>query len=99
VSDPYLAAIIESVENGGEPVAISVALNSGAIITGYVRAAGFFTKATRNETRRERQAAAAKTPRAAHIPHLTSQQDRMAAIYEGFHEPGGSEIAASRRPA
>ena len=35
--DPYLTAIIQSVERGGDPVMISIALNSGAIATGFVR--------------------------------------------------------------
>ena len=35
--DPSLVAIIESVESGGDPVAISVALYSGAVVSGYAR--------------------------------------------------------------
>jgi hypothetical protein len=91
VSDPYIAAIIDSVESGGDPVLISVALKSGAVITGYVRAAQFFADATRNETRRVRQAAAAAKAGSHDMAFLTRQQDRIAAIYENFDNPGSPE--------
>jgi hypothetical protein len=50
--DPYLAAIIDSVEKGGDPVAISVALHSGAVVSGYVRRSQFFASVTKDEVRR-----------------------------------------------
>ena len=50
--DPYLAAIIESVERGGDPVSISVALHSGAVVSGYVRRAQLFANVTKDEVRR-----------------------------------------------
>ena len=55
--DPYLAAIIDSVERGGDPVAISVALHSGAVVSGYVRRSHFFASVTKNEVRRAHQQA------------------------------------------
>ena len=54
---PYLAAIIESIESGGDPVAISVALHSGAVVNGYVRRAQFFASVTKDEVRRTRDQA------------------------------------------
>ena len=35
--DPYLTAIIERVERSGDPVRVSLVLQSGAVVTGYVR--------------------------------------------------------------
>ena len=55
--DPYLAAIIESVQSGGDPVEISVALHSGAVVSGLVRRSHVFASATRNEVRRAHQQA------------------------------------------
>jgi hypothetical protein len=55
--DPYLAAIIESVEKGGEPVAISAALHSGAVVSGYVRRSNFFASVTKDEVRRTHEQA------------------------------------------
>lgn len=59
--DPYLTAIIESVERGGDPVMISVALNSGAIATGFVRQSRHFVKLARRDPEAvDRQRAEAK---------------------------------------
>ena len=50
--DPYLASIIGSVETSGDPVTISVALHSGAVVSGYVRRSHFFASLTKDEVRR-----------------------------------------------
>ena len=55
--DPYLAAIIESVESGGDPVAITVALHFGAVVSGFVRRSNIFASVTKNEVGRTLQQA------------------------------------------
>ena len=46
--DPYLTAIIDQVERTGEPVLVSLVLDSGAVVTGHVRRSdAFFAEATR----------------------------------------------------
>lgn len=87
--DRYLASIIASVENGGEPVAISVALHSGAVVSGFVRHSEFFVRVTKNESRRIRQLAAGKKDDA-YQEGLLLQQERIHSIYAD-EDPGDSE--------
>ncbi len=49
--DPYLAAIIETVESGGDPVATSFPCIP-AVVSGFVRRSHFFASVTKNEVRR-----------------------------------------------
>ena len=55
--DPCLAAIIESVEGGGDPVSISVALHSVGVVSGHVRRSQVFASVTKDEVRRTRDQA------------------------------------------
>jgi hypothetical protein len=48
VRDPYLSAVVRHVEGGGDPVQVTLALTSGALVTGFVRQAAFFVSVTRH---------------------------------------------------
>jgi hypothetical protein len=48
--DPYLTAIIEQVERSGDPVLVSLVLDSGAVVTGHVRQSAAFVELTRRDT-------------------------------------------------
>jgi hypothetical protein len=50
VRDPYLTAIIDEVERNGEALHVSFVLQSGTVVTGYVRQSHFFVALTRKET-------------------------------------------------
>lgn len=53
--DPYLTAIIDRVERSGDPVSVSLVLQSGAVVTGLVRPAHRFADLTRLGTDSLRQ--------------------------------------------
>lgn len=80
-----LAASIESVERG-DPVSISVALHSGAVVSGYVRRSEFFASVTKDEVRRTHEQAsfAGKNRVTREIKDgMQVQVERIDSIYAG----------------
>jgi hypothetical protein len=49
MNDPYLAALVNSVEKGGDPVLITLTLTSGAVVSGVLRHSRYFVDVTHNE--------------------------------------------------
>lgn len=47
--DKYLLAVARRVEDGGDPVQITVALTSGALVMGFVRRAEFFVSVSKQQ--------------------------------------------------
>jgi hypothetical protein len=47
MEDTYLASVVRYVEDGGEPVKVSMALTSGVVVTGFVQPAEFFASVSR----------------------------------------------------
>jgi len=78
MTDPYLAEVLEGVERTGDPVEISVALHSGAVITGFVRRSKFFLSVTRDETARTAQYARDAKKQPVTLPVLEAQAQRFA---------------------
>lgn len=81
-----LAPIIESVERGGDPVSISVAVHSGAVVSGYVRRSEFFASVTKDGVRRTHEQAsfAAKSRVTREIKDgMQVQVERIDSIYAG----------------
>lgn len=80
-----LAASIESVERG-DPVSISVALHSGAVVSGYVRRSEFFASVTKDGVRRTHEQAsfAGKNRVTREIKDgMQVQVERIDSIYAG----------------
>ena len=73
--DPYLTAIVESVEEGGDPVRISAALHSGAVVSGFVRRSQFFVSITKDVTLTTLKAVESRQPRLPSLPALRLQQE------------------------
>lgn len=89
--DPYLAEIIRAVERSGEPVAVSLALVSGAVVTGYVRDSRTFTRLTRagSDTLRQRLT----PPKDDYQRGLLAQLERTQAAVEVVREEVDQETS------
>jgi hypothetical protein len=81
MDDPYLAAVIGSVESGGEPVAVSLELSSGSVVTGFVCPADVFARVTVGQARDVRLA---RTPVQKRKPANYEDADAHAARIEGL---------------
>jgi hypothetical protein len=86
VPDPYLAALIDRVEGNGEPLPISVALTSGAVVSGFLRRARSFPGWTMDGMRSlaEKALPTTRRPSDLAVQHAAALANRAEAIEHGF---------------
>ena len=85
--DPYLTARVESVEEGGDPVRISAALHSGAVVSGFVRRSQFFVSITKDVTLTTLKAVESRQPRLPSLPALDFSRNASTASTQAPTRP------------